>query len=58
MDCNPPGSCGHGSLQATILEWIVISFSSDLPNPEIKPRSPVLLKDSLPSEPLGKPSFT
>ena len=27
----------------------------DLPNPEIEPRSPTLLVDSLPAEPQGKP---
>ena len=27
MDCNPPGSCVHGILQARILEWVVIPFS-------------------------------
>ena len=26
MDCSPPGSSVHGILQATILEWAVISF--------------------------------
>ena len=30
-------------------------FPGDLPNPEIKPRSPTLQADSLPSEPPGKP---
>ena len=30
----------------------------DLPNPGIKPRSPALQADSLPSEPLGKPKNT
>jgi len=30
----------------------------DLPNPEIKPRSPVLWVDSLPAEPQGKPKNT
>ena len=30
----------------------------DLPNPGIKPRSPTLQADSLPSEPLGKPKNT
>ena len=37
--------------------WSGLSFPSqgDLPNPEIKPRSPALHADSLPSEPLGKP---
>ena len=29
----------------------------DLPNPGIKPRSPALQADSLPSEPPGKPSL-
>ena len=27
MDCNLPGSSLHGILQASILEWVVISFS-------------------------------
>ena len=37
--------------------WSGLSFPSpgDLPNPGIKPGSPALLADSLPSEPLGKP---
>ena len=26
-DCSPPGSSLHGILQATILEWVAISFS-------------------------------
>ena len=30
----------------------------DLPNPRIKPRSPTLQADSLPSEPPGKPKNT
>ena len=29
MDCSPPGSSTHGIFQATILEWVVISFSRD-----------------------------
>ena len=28
MDCSPPGSIVHGFLQARILEWVAISFSS------------------------------
>ena len=47
--CSPPGSFVHGILQVGILEWIVISFSEDLPNPGIEPRSP-----ALPSEPTRK----
>ena len=27
MDCSPPGSSVHGILQASILEWVAISFS-------------------------------
>jgi len=28
MDCSPPGSSVHGILQARILEWVAIPFSS------------------------------
>ena len=55
MDYSPPGSSIHGIFQARILEWVVIPFSNELPNPEIKPRSPALQADSLPSKPPGKP---
>ena len=27
MDCSPPGSSVHGTLQARIVEWVAISFS-------------------------------
>ena len=27
MDCNPPGSSVHGTLQAEMLDWVAISFS-------------------------------
>ena len=30
MDCSPPGSSVHGILQARILEWVAISFSSGI----------------------------
>ena len=40
-----PGSSDHGD-----------SLPGNLPNPGIKPRSPALQVDSLPSEPPGKPS--
>ena len=55
MDCSLPGSSVHGILQARILDWLAIPFSRDLPDPGIKPRSPALQADSLPSELLGKP---
>ena len=46
-----------GILQARILEWSAMPCSppGDLPNLGIKPRSPALQVDSLPSEPPGKP---
>ena len=55
VDCSLPGSSVHGILQARILEWVAISFSRDLPNPGIEPRSLALQADALPSEPPGKP---
>ena len=45
----------HGISQARILEWVPIPFSGDLPDSGIKPRSPALQADSLPSEPPEKP---
>ena len=67
MDCSLPSSSVHGIFQATVLEWIAISFSSrsswsglpfpspaDLPDPRIKPWSPTLQTDALLSEPPGK----
>ena len=55
MDCSSPGSSVHWFLQARILEWVAIPFSRDIPDPGIKPGSPALEPDSLPSEPPGKP---
>ena len=57
MDCSLPGFSVHGIFQARILKWVAISFSGDLPNPGIKPKSPKLQTDSLPSEPPGKPCW-
>ena len=51
MDYSPPGSSVHGIFQARKLEWVAISYSRDLPNPGIEPRSPALQADALPSEP-------
>ena len=47
-----------GILQAEILEWLPCLPSGDLPNSGIKPRSPALQVDSLPSELPGKPKNT
>ena len=54
-ECSSPGSSIHGILQARILEWVAILFSRGTSNPWIKPRSPILQADSLPSDPPGKP---
>ena len=40
MDCSLPAFSVHGIFQARVLEWVAVSFSRDLPNPGIKPRSP------------------
>jgi len=54
MDCSLPGSSVHGILQARKLEWVAMSFSRDLSDPGLEPRSSTLQADSLPSEPPGK----
>ena len=58
MDSGPPGSSVHGIFQARILEWVVVPFSRDLPNPGIDPlslMSPALQMGPLPIVPPGKP---
>ena len=57
LDCSPPGSSVHEILRQGY--WNGLSFlpPEDLPNPGIKPASPVSLTlqvDSLPIESLGK----
>ena len=54
--CSPPGSSVHEISQARILKCVAISFSRELPDPGIKPRSPALQVDSLGTEPPGKTS--
>ena len=41
-------------LQARIVEWIAMPSSRGSSNQEIKPRSPALQANSIPSEPPGK----
>ena len=55
MDCSLPGSSVHGIFQAREY-WSGLPFPSpeDLPDPGIKPGSPALKADALPSEPPGK----
>ena len=53
MDCSPPGSSVHGfSRQKYWSGWPFLS-SGYLFDPAIKPGSPILQADSLPSEPPG-----
>ena len=59
-DYSLPGSSVHWIFQAIMLEWIAISSSRDLPDPGIKPESPVspaLQADSLPLSHLGSPYY-
>ena len=42
LDYSPPRASVHGILQARMPEWKALSFSSDLPNPGIAPKSPTL----------------
>ena len=58
MDCSPPGSSVHGILQTRMLEWVAISSPRDLPNLGIQPGCPELKADSLPPEPLRKPTIS
>jgi len=41
MDCSLPGSSVHEILQARILEWAAFPSPGDLPDPGIKPKSPL-----------------
>ena len=50
-----PPAPAQPSLQARILEWVAFPSPEDLPHPGIKPGSPALLADSLPTELQGMP---
>ena len=52
MACSLPGSFIHGIFQATILEWVAISFSRE----SSQPPSSALQVVALTSEPPGKPA--
>ena len=55
MDYSPRVSSVHGISQASILEWVAISFFRDLPNPGIKPASPASAGRFFTTEPQGSP---
>ena len=57
MDYSPPGSSVQRILQARLLEWVSIPSSRGSSQPGIKPESPKLQADCLPSELPGKPFY-
>ena len=40
MDCSPPGSSVHGIFQTRIVDWVAVSYSSDLHDPRMELVSP------------------
>ena len=50
LDCSLPGSSVHGILQARVLSGLPFPSPEDLPDPGIKPGSPTLQADALPTE--------
>ena len=56
MDCSLPSSSVHGILHGEYWSGLPFPFPGNLPDPGIKPESPTLQADCLPSEPPGKPS--
>ena len=54
MDCSPPGSSVHGILRQEYWNGLPFTSPGDLPDPGIKPVSPALQADALPSELLEK----
>ena len=50
-DCSLPGSSVHGILQAKYWSGLPFPSPCDLPCPGLKPGSPALQRDSLPTEP-------
>ena len=58
VDCGPWGSSVRGDFfSQEYWSGLPCPLPRDLPHPGIKPRFPALHVDSLPSEPLGKPSL-
>ena len=55
VNCSLSGTSVHGILQATILEWVAIASSRDIPDPGTEPMSPALAGRLFTTEPAGKP---
>ena len=53
---DPPGSSVHGILWEEYWSGLPFLSPGDLPDPDMKPRSPASQADSLLTEPRGKPS--
>ena len=58
MDWSQPGSSVHGFSRQESWSGLLFPSPGDLPDPEIQPRSPVLLADILLSEPPWKMCFS
>ena len=58
MNCSLPGSFVHGDSPSKNTGVGCCALPGDLPTPGIKPRSPTLQADFLPTEPPGKPKNT
>ena len=59
LDCSPPGSSVHGTLQARILEWVATTSSrgSFQPRDQTPPAGPTLQADFLPLSHQGSPKL-
>jgi len=58
MDCSPPGSSVHGTLQGEYWSRLPFSSPGHLPNPGVEPGSPAVQADSLLSDHEGSPHST
>ena len=57
LDYSPPGSSVQRNFQARIPNGLPFPSPGDLPDPGIKPGSPALQADSLPTELQEKPTW-
>ena len=55
MDCSPPGSSVHRTLQARVLEWVAVPFSRGFFRPRDRTHVSALQVVSLLPEPPGPP---
>ena len=58
MDCSPPGSSVHGSLQARIPEWVAMPSSRGSSPPRDQTHGSCTAGRFFTAEPMGKPSFS